>query len=211
MNKYWMSDSLSIQLKRLNKDTLEKSYDIFVDYIEAYKKMLVELKPEQVAHSFHCEIDKAIKKDMKKDKNYKKISCTKGCSYCCKIDLAINEEEAIILLMYIKDLKLKLDWDKVTRQAKVEGDNWQDLALKDRSCIFLNKKGECKVYKFRPGACRKYFVVSDPEQCNMEGKYTEVKRFGPVMSEIIFSAMLNGSPTETLPRQLLKMKESQNG
>lgn len=78
-----------------------------------------------------------------------KISCTKGCWYCCQINCLISEVEAKKISPYIERKKI------IPLKTR-----------KDNRCPFLNDHNECNIYPARPLICRKTLVSSDPAYCD---------------------------------------------
>ncbi len=79
-------------------------------------------------------------------------ACSKGCSQCCHISVAINEVEAGIIGQ-VTGLKLR-------RQSPLVANS--DLTNKyfGQPCPFL--KGQmCSIYADRPMACRLHFAISN--------------------------------------------------
>ena len=203
----WMSDSLSIQLERSNLKQREYLSKMFEHYLQIYKEECKKHDPIIIAYSFQKEIDRIIKLQMKKDKISKKISCKKGCAHCCYLNVAVNIDEALLIIGSTLERKIYLDWGKIKRQALAKNDEeWSKLTRDEQRCIFLNKKNACSIYEYRPAACRKYFVISDSDNCNTTTKGS-VARWAPIQAEIIYSAMANAKLSATLPIQLLAVKE----
>ncbi len=77
-------------------------------------------------------------------------SCSKGCSYCCCIDVNITSLEAEYL---------SIKANKPLKRSK-------SITTGHRSpCPFLSTIGDCSVYKHRPIACRYLFAFGNPENC----------------------------------------------
>lgn len=101
------------------------------------------------------------------------ISCKKGCFNCCSLRVAVQPDEAALLLE--KADQMNIDLGRIERQAKaMEGHEqdeefWYQMPLEDRWCAFLNREnGECQVYDDRPLTCRDMVVLSPPENCTAE-------------------------------------------
>ena len=100
-----------------------------------------------------------------------------------------------------------LDPDRLQRQAEATQDTWRDLAPEDRSCAFLeDATGSCRVYDQRPGACRKYHVITDPELSDtVAHPGQEVGRWFSAEAEAVVSAAFTIWPSGTLPAMLLRV------
>lgn len=128
------------------------------------------------------------------------VSCKKGCCHCCYINVDISQAEAIILLPHVKPEQKEI----LRRQANAR--NFNQLPYQDRKCIFL-KKGECSVYADRPLACRKYFVVNDPEKCDTSVKIqvTQVMSINSVALRTDGYFLVHHS--DNLAKQICKLKK----
>ncbi|WP_213664025.1 YkgJ family cysteine cluster protein [Stutzerimonas stutzeri] len=82
----------------------------------------------------------------------KNSACSKGCSQCCHISVAINEVEAGIISQ-VTGLKFR-------RQSPLVANS--DLTNKyfGQPCPFL-KGQSCSIYAERPMACRLHFAISN--------------------------------------------------
>lgn len=127
------------------------------------------------------------------------ISCKRGCSHCCYIEVFVTWDEAALLLEVAGD---EIDWDKVNDQLP----GHQNIAHYKRACVFL-KNNECSVHENRPMSCRKYFVVNDPDKCDSK-KYpkgqTETVYLQP--AELLASSMMTIQETGTMAQMLTKVR-----
>jgi Fe-S-cluster containining protein len=70
--------------------------------------------------------------------------------------------------------------------------------------VFLTDAGDCAIYDYRPLACRRYFVVSDPSDCDTLVKPGhEVLNFISAGAEIEASAALEVFESGTLAAMVL--------
>jgi len=114
-------------------------------------------------------IDEIIKNETK----LVNIKCGRGCSYCCHILVGATDCERELLKEVLKDspeLTKSLDKDRIKKQAKYHTNQpfefADEVSLADRRCAFLDEKGECRIYEYRPSACRLHLVTSEPERCD---------------------------------------------
>lgn len=75
--------------------------------------------------------------------------CQKGCAHCCKIPVDVSELEA----KYIEhNTNYKIRMNKNIK--------------KNEYCNLLDQEtGTCKVYEYRPMACRTYLTFDNPSYC----------------------------------------------
>ena len=81
--------------------------------------------------------------------------CSRGCSYCCKIPVEVTYLEA----SYIAS-KTGAKLNDLTKPKAHKPDN--------SPCTFL-KDQECKIYKYRPLACRSFATMDSPDYCKAGG------------------------------------------
>ncbi|WP_368073434.1 YkgJ family cysteine cluster protein [Ralstonia sp. NFACC01] len=78
------------------------------------------------------------------------VSCSKGCSHCCSIDVQLTTLEAEYIQVY----------------AGVPLDAREGLTTGHRTpCPFLTDAGACGIYEHRPVVCRIYHALGDPKNC----------------------------------------------
>lgn len=154
-------------------------------------------------HGIHQLMDELLERlnDPANAETKKSISCRRGCSHCCYLEVNITWDEAALLIALAKNDTIKIDWEHLRQQLP----GIPNIEYKKRACVFL-KDGECSVYDARPNACRKYFVANDPDQCNSEkhpGGKTEVVYMKPV--EMFASSMMSIQDSGTMAEMLFKV------
>jgi Fe-S-cluster containining protein len=175
------------------------------------KKLLKQKTPVKKAIYIHKVIDEFITK-LFEDKAVQKLTtCTKGCTACCHTQVTVTSEEADLLAKRVFDGK-KIDIPKLYNQsiAKNDSADWYKLSYEERSCVFLDKKGECTIYEDRPSVCRTNHVVSDPQFCETkDGNENSVRLLKTELSDIATMVFYqNSKEAGTLPYMLWKsMKE----
>lgn len=107
--------------------------------------------------------------------NEEKISCTRGCTACCRMQVIITAPEALAITQRHPDL-VAARIDDLRQQAEIirglaakhkgdeiaVADEWWTLQL---PCPLLLENGDCGVYDVRPIPCRTHFVIDPPEEC----------------------------------------------
>lgn len=78
------------------------------------------------------------------------MSCKKGCSHCCHIDVQITTLEAELI---------QVQQGIPVHQAPQFTQGHRD------PCPFLVPDGSCSIYESRPLICRMHQVVGEPENC----------------------------------------------
>jgi len=144
--------------------------------------------------TFQKDLDAAIKVDLgqfrRRENSPHKISCQKGCSYCCYMNIAIFKEEARLLASKIKKKKIKFNRKEYEYQVGKGMNTPEDYWNDPRPCIFLDTKTRsCNIYDDRPATCRKYFVVNKPSLCKIEAGSSDKVASPPMInSEILYTA-----------------------
>lgn len=167
-----------IQRDLHNAPTKAKADEVIAWYdegIEHYAGVFAKVPDPLVrAHSLHQAIDHRLVESSKKDSaNWNKISCRKGCAFCCHTVVNTTQDEAHLLIAFAEELKYEINWPLVEEQALVSEkseDLYFELPQEKNRCVFLGSDNTCQVYEHRPASCRKYFVVSPPEDCSHETK-----------------------------------------
>jgi len=124
------------------------------------------LSSEALALSWHFALDGNIERSKEHDPNAKRITCSKGCSACCHQEAVATPDEADLLARAVRLGGVSINRERLIRQSQAP--TFDALAHADKACAFLLPSGECGVYQLRPATCRKYFVVSDPADCDIE-------------------------------------------
>ena len=157
-----------------------------------------------VARRVHIAIDEVLERDRKKDASSSDIKCRKGCDHCCRVPVEIWPHEAALLVGVAREAGMELDRARLERQSRYAIDNWQQQPAPDRACVFLGGDGACKVYEFRPNACRKLLVVTDPALCDAEKHPPDsAGRWFSWEAEVLESAALEVFGAALMPGLLL--------
>lgn len=179
---------------------------IIAKYDKIFKAEMKKAKSNKdlliIAQKAHFSIDRILEIALQENK-LNKITCKKGCGYCCVLKISITKQEAILILDECKKRNVNINWSRLKRQKSFNGDNYSDLSESHRRCIFLSEKGECKIYEFRPVCCRRYFSVDDIDKCI---KRTTVKRFINMNVEALCLSMFQHSEYGSMAMMLLKYK-----
>jgi Fe-S-cluster containining protein len=108
---------------------------------------------------------------LKKTDLQNKISCSKGCSFCCSGKIILNTFEASYITSYVEQFDIEFDRELVKAQSKAP--NIDDLKFAQNKCALLDKKGNCSIYDIRPAICRTYNSTSPPDKCDKD-KHGEI-------------------------------------
>ena len=157
-----------------------------------------------VARSAHSAMNNVLQRDRQKNPGSENIRCGKGCSHCCHEAVEIWPQEAALLVETARQAGMALDRARLERQSRYTVDTWRQQPAADKACVFLGDDGACTVYEFRPNACRKLLVVTDPALCNAEqSKPDSVGRWFSWEAELMESAALETFGAGLMPGALL--------
>lgn len=200
-----VTDSLKHIIEQHNvTDKMKEEVFLGIKHTEKEYKRQKGLHPGYVvANAFNEQIQEKVDHFVKTNPNGQKITCTKGCSMCCHINVDITEDEASLLYEVMKSDKVQPNYERMEKQISMPV---EELKYADRACMFLGEDDACKVYEYRPSACRKYMVVTEPALCHpVTNKHGKVGRAVDIDSEIIGSGILNANKTGSLPKLLKQL------
>ncbi len=202
---YRMTDDFTAAANQTARDERKKAHlhRMFGRYTEQFR-MVENQDAPSIARGVHVAIDNVLEQDRKKSATSGDIQCGKGCDRCCRLPVEIWPHEAALLVEVAREAGIEVDKARLERQSQYTMDNWRQQPAADKTCVFLGDNGACKVYEFRPNACRKLLVVTDPALCDAE-KYPadSVGRWFSWEAEILESAALEIFGAALMPRLLL--------
>lgn len=180
----------------------------FKDFIQYYEKTLEPEVFEKFLSSVDHEINLAraeimsapegierakklqdlVETEIEKEKNIK-ISCFKGCSACCHMEVEITNYESEILAKLVENGHV-VNRDVLKEQSlrELQDKKWtKRLTLPENRCIFLGSDGACSIYENRPVMCRRHSVTTPPINCETMDSELGV-RFFPRVDLLITAA-----------------------
>lgn len=167
-----------------------QAFNYYAGLIEAHKKRPNPEEAGSIAWGLLDAMDREIAERLPKDAHAHRIACKPGCAACCRIEVRVTEGEAA--LMAYGALQLNAPPVAARLAAQAEQPNWDDIPPEFRACAFLGADNQCTVYAYRPGACRKYFTLDNPELCDTEKKNgAQVINLIVPEAEVIASAMIS--------------------
>lgn len=151
------------ELQELIRDFPAADYNGVLQKIDERTKELYavykKIGAEKFVTDFYSAIDKLLKEKFKGE-----VSCKKGCHLCCRQNVDISYSEGKVIAAFCEKHNIEIPKKYLEEQLKY---GWREMAYQEVGwCTFL-KSGECSIYAARPLACRKYFVVSPPEMCDV--------------------------------------------
>lgn len=200
-----MTDDSQAAARRQARDERKQAHlrGIFDRYREQFRAAGSEDAPS-VARRAHIAMDEVLERDRKKSADSGAIQCRKGCDYCCHGPVEIWPQEAALLVEAARAAGVDLDLALLERQGRHTMDTWRQQPAADRACVFLGSDGACKVYSFRPNACRKLLVVTEPALCDAQKHpLTSVGRWFSWEAEMMESAALETCGAALMPHSLL--------
>jgi Fe-S-cluster containining protein len=207
---YFLSEALKDALsKKLIEG--EQVASMLEHYIEEYKQIASKTNGASAAHSFHKAMDEETEK-LKKTKYGKGIKCSAGCSFCCHTHVDINRDEAELLVYKASKIEEKtgkkfiIDLGRLSKQQAKGLEGWNELPYAERKCVFLDEKGQCSVYEWRPATCRAHNAISDPANCDSE-KYPngQIAKGFSLLNEVYSGAIFNATDSGSLPDMVMRV------
>ena len=164
-------------------------------------------EPESIAHAIHGMIDEVVKEH---EPTMQVVTCKKGCAACCYLPVTVLSQEASLMHHVAAEAGVVLDQRRLAVQAAAGTAGWSRLDHADRRCVMLKDDNTCGIYDYRPAACRKYFVASDPAKCDLSNDYGAlVKIYVIHVAEVILSAAFEVWPIhDTIAASLLRVPKS---
>jgi Fe-S-cluster containining protein len=182
----YMTESFAQLLNNLPAEQRPMVRTLVEKQVAEYHRVSKIADPLSVAHAWHNAMDQAVAKMIKEGEEHgRKVSCAKGCGFCCYQKVDITKDEAILLNKHVEETGLILDQETLEQQGGCN--NYKDhtkLDVKHRKCVFLDENMSCSVYEYRPASCRSVIAISDPEKCDTEkNPGGEIVRMNAILPE----------------------------
>ena len=167
---------------------------------EQYSSSLAEFEPgvdrAMVAHRL---MNQSIHQSLGRDSV--NPTCSRGCGACCYLEVEVTTDEGKLLGELVK-AGIEIDRKNLESQAsrKRRSPEWDKRVVESNRCVFLGPDQSCRIYDFRPLACRKHMVSTPPDNC---AKGTDEPILLP-LAEIAISAALSqpGNTISSLTKTL---------
>jgi len=135
------------------------------------------------------------------------VSCFKGCSACCHMEVEVTSYEAEVLKQLVED-GMSIDRARLQKQSlrSLQDPAWREgMRNEINKCVFLNHQGECRIYDHRPVMCRRHSVTSAAENCEFIESKIVIRYFPKV--DLLISAANEDAQVEIGPlAKMLEMK-----
>ncbi len=132
-------------------------------------------------------------------------SCRRGCCGCCHFEVEITPDEAALLAAKVRE-GVVIDQDRLRLQATRPrlSPEWGRFFAPENRCVFLGDDHACRIYEWRPAACRRLLVTTPPEACTTPG--AAVAPVPVLIAEVLLSAALDlaGGTYASIARLLSK-------
>lgn len=200
-----MSDDDRAAANRAARNARKEAYlrSIYDRHIERFRAAADQHAPA-VARDAHSAMDAQLEQDRGKNPGSENIQCSKGCSHCCHEAVEIWPQEAVLLVEGMRASGRAIDRARLERQSRYTVETWRQQPAADKACVFLGNDGACTVYDYRPNACRKLLVVTDPALCDAgHSKPDSVGRWFSWEAELMESAALEVFGAALMPASLL--------
>jgi Fe-S-cluster containining protein len=107
------------------------------------------------------------------------VSCKKGCSSCCHMEVEITNYETELLALAVKN-GFAIDRERLSIQSErnLQDPQWRDPSVRTQSrCVFLDEQGACGIYPLRPVMCRRHSVTSPAKNCESLSEVITLRYF----------------------------------
>lgn len=132
------------------------------------------------------------------------ITCKKGCSYCCEMQVSVSAVESEILRsLATPEVLSRVNSEASALESPADVDEFGKLAREKRACPFL-VNSECSIYDKRPLACRNMVVGSDPKDC---ADYNGIVAYATPLTGWLFMDLCgNIMPTQGIRSSILERR-----
>jgi Fe-S-cluster containining protein len=202
-----LSNGLVELLENVKRSSKSKFKDVRSQIIPALKHMIDQIAayppgPDR-AKGVHQGIDEELKQEFEKNGHTEKITCKRGCAFCCHLLVAVTSDEADLLVDCIRG-GVDIDRELLAEQTSwpESGGVWLHKPPEKNRCVFLGKDNDCRVYENRPAACRTYYSVDAPSKCDVSTGSVMHNKVISVQGEIAYSALLTVSPSGYMSKML---------
>jgi Fe-S-cluster containining protein len=129
---------------------------------EARKAFAQAREPERLEAAvikFHRRLDEVIDESVRG--HAVAIACTRGCSFCCSLQVQVQPHETFTLAAWLRRHFSAERLAEVTARLRANAARTRELGDEGRkrsniACALLGDDGACTVYEARPAQCRRF-------------------------------------------------------
>lgn len=195
--KYVYTDNLMQIVLQSTEDEKRSIHTTIDRYIEEYQLLKTERGGPMAAFEYMKKIQ-AIIDEVYNTPDGKEISCKEGCPFCCRMEVHITDDEAMLLAVSAKRKKIQFNKKRLMKQSLFKQDDWNNKPFEERKCVFLDEKNSCNAYEYRPVNCRKLLVVTPIGYCD-PGYKGQIQQYMDLEVKIIATAIKTCCKNGTLP------------
>ena len=160
--------------KSLGPDMFQKFLNSLHDELDKALQALMSVPagPER-ARKLHSLVEEEIEREKKIP-----VSCAKGCSACCHMEVEVTNFETEILLQRASERNLDLERLQIQGNRSLQDAAWKEGKRNQTNrCVFLGPDEACSIYADRPVMCRRHSVTSPALNCETPGSAISVRYF----------------------------------
>ena len=109
--------------------------------------------------TFHKRVDQVLEASMQG--HGVKVACTRGCSYCCSLQVEVQPHETFTLADWLRRNFSAPGLAAVIERLRANAEKTRAMGLDARkrsnvACALLGDDGACTAYEARPAQCRRF-------------------------------------------------------
>lgn len=108
--KFWLTDTLSEMLRKASQRDRAEIKSQVAWNIGAFEKVKGE-RGANIAYTISSEIDAGMERTKAISRYTSQIKCRRGCSHCCRQNVAVTLPEAELALEFAADQGVEVDWE----------------------------------------------------------------------------------------------------
>ncbi len=152
-------------LEQVLQERLPEYKPAVINEINNYAAFLTRAMQEGYSKaSIAAHVMLEVEETMQKQVKWELIKCSKGCAFCCNVNVHISEGETECMINYCREKNIGIN--KEVLQAQLNLSNEERPLHKNSRCAFLGEDNECTIYEARPLNCRKHLSQTDPDLCD---------------------------------------------
>jgi len=185
--------------------TQKQVKEAIIKYGRAYKSLITANPRSRVkaVKGTHYTVDEFVLEAL----NNIKTTCLTGCAHCCHIELAVTDDEALVIYNHCQHHNIPVNLELLKKQRDLSVEKRRSQPKEVTRCVFLTPDSTCAIYAVRPMVCREYYVATDPDLCDTHKQITNVGIINTLDAQLLVKGVLKVCGSDNMATQLLKHYE----